>query len=41
VRHALSQEVYQFLTLLSGKPVNKRFMAFQVLLEYGILEYVS
>jgi len=40
VRHDLSQEVYQFLTLLSGKRVNKRFVAFQVLLEYGILEYV-
>lgn len=40
VRHDLSQEVYQFLTMLSGKPVNKRFMAFQILLEYGILEYV-
>ncbi len=40
VRHDLSQEVYQFLTLLSGRPVRKRFIAFQVLLEYGILEYV-
>jgi DNA-binding NarL/FixJ family response regulator len=40
VRHDLSQEIYQFLTLLSGKRVNKRFVAFQVLLEYGILEYV-
>ena len=40
VRHDLSQEIYQFLTLLSGNRVNKRIVAFQVLLEYGILEYV-
>lgn len=40
VRHALSQRIYEFLRLLSGRPVHKRFIAFQVLLEYGILEYV-
>lgn len=40
VRHDLSQRVYPFLALLSGRPVNKRFVAFQVLLERGILEYI-
>ena len=40
VRHTLSQRIYEFLRLLSGRPVHKRFIAFQVLLEYGILEYV-
>lgn len=40
VRHDLSQRVYQFLGLLARKTVNSRFLAFQVLLEYGIFEYV-
>jgi len=40
VRHDLSQHVYQFLTLLAGRTVNRQFLAFQALLEYGILEYV-
>ena len=41
VRHDLSQRVYQFLGLLAGRTVNSRFLAFQVLLEYSILEYAS
>lgn len=40
VRHDLSQHVYQFLTLLTGRTVNRQLLAFQALLEYGILEYV-
>jgi len=40
VRYALSQRIYPFLSLLAGKTINKRFLAFQVLLEYGILEYI-
>src|SRR5258706_3261589 len=40
VRHDLSQRVYQFLTLLTGRTVNRQLLAFQALLEYGILEYV-
>jgi hypothetical protein len=40
VRYDLSQRIYQFLGLLSGRSVHQRLLAFQVLLEYGILEYV-
>jgi DNA-binding NarL/FixJ family response regulator len=39
-RYALSQRIYPFLSLLSGKAINSRFLAFQVLLEYGILQYI-
>ncbi len=39
-RYALSQRIYPFLSSLAGKTINNRFLAFQVLLEYGILEYI-
>ena len=40
VRYAFSQRIYEFLRHLTSRPIHKRFIAFQALLEYGILEYV-
>ena len=39
-RYTLSQRIYPFLSSLAGRKINNRFLAFQVLLEYGILEYI-
>jgi DNA-binding NarL/FixJ family response regulator len=39
IDHDFSQRIYPFLRSLSGKEVKNRLDAFQVLLEYGILEY--
>ena len=40
VRRELSERVYEFLELISGRPVSNRFMALRVLQEYGVIEYV-
>ncbi len=40
VRRELSQRIYEFLKLISGQPVPNRFVALQVLLQYGVLEYL-
>jgi hypothetical protein len=40
VRRELSERVYEFLELLSGRLVSNRLVALQVLQEYGVIEYV-
>ena len=40
IRRDLSERIYEFLGLVSGREVNSRYAAFQLLLEYGVLEYV-
>jgi DNA-binding NarL/FixJ family response regulator len=40
VRRELSERVYEFLELICGRPVPNRFVAWQVLQEYGVIEYV-
>jgi len=40
VRRELSERVYEFLELISGRPVSNRFVALRVLQEYGVIEYV-
>jgi len=40
VRRELSERIYKFLSLLSGRSVPNRFVAIQVVQEYGILEYI-
>jgi DNA-binding NarL/FixJ family response regulator len=40
VRRELSERVYEFLELISDRPVSNRFMALRVLQEYGVIEYV-
>src|SRR5260370_6207966 len=40
VRRELSERVYEFLELISGRPVPNRFLALRVLQEYGVIEYV-
>lgn len=40
VRRELSERIYEFLELISGRPVSNRFMALRVLQEYGVIEYV-
>jgi DNA-binding NarL/FixJ family response regulator len=40
VRRELSERVYEFLELISGRLVSNRLVALQVLQEYGIIEYV-
>ena len=40
VRRELSERVYEFLELISGRPVPNRFVALRVLQEYGVIEYV-
>jgi DNA-binding NarL/FixJ family response regulator len=40
VRRELSERVYEFLELLSGRLVSNRLEALRVLQEYGVIEYV-
>lgn len=40
VRTELSGRIYQFLKLISGQTVTNRLVAFQVLLQYGVIEYL-
>ena len=40
VRRTLSEHIYEFLKLISGRSVPNRLVAFQVLQEYGVIDYV-
>lgn len=40
VRRELSESIYKFLKLISGRPVPNRLAALLVLQEYGVIEYV-
>ena len=39
VRRDLSERLYECLGLISGREVTSRYIALQILLEYGVLEY--